>query len=542
MAIAKLSRVMLISSKSDLGSLLTHLFQFGNFHPSERSDFTDDPELLLLGSRAHHVYSQSSELLGAKGVVAERMTERREAFMAKDLKNLVDLLGSRLAEIERRLEELADTAKESMIYQQLTVLNETALITFNNIRRFRVYPGLKLFVILEGFVPSSLLNDFRDQLEGYILSVEPADPRSHREPYVPSLITNPRVVSLFQDIALAQGVPKYGEIDPTPIIAFVFPIFFGIMFADLGHGIALLALGLWLVVRGRGRRRYWGRVLLVLGCSASIAGLFTGVIFGLDFPSPLRGLIPLTNLVSGIPSVSTALLMLGLAMIIGTFHLASAYAIATINQLRLRNFVDALLIHLPTLTFYSSAIPFALAVIGVGFEWNEIFISNLATPGFKEFLGLHVPASFTAGISVPLALASFLILLAGRPVTFLMQGRKRHLVLEALGEGLLKGLLTPIEFLSNTVSYARLGAVLIIGIVLGSMITEVLKLGIIGIPLAILLNLGLIALEALIVYIQDLRLHLYEWLTKFSSGLGSPFTPLISRGEGGEVVWSSGKG
>jgi V/A-type H+/Na+-transporting ATPase subunit I len=52
-----------------------------------------------------------------------------------------------------------------------------------------------------------------------------------------------------------------------------------------------------------------------------------------------------------------------------------------------------------------------------------------------------------------------------------------------------------------------------------------------------LLNVAVIALEGVIVYIQDMRLQLYEWLSQFYSGTGTPFVPLVSRGSHFRVNW-----
>jgi V/A-type H+-transporting ATPase subunit I len=224
------------------------------------------------------------------------------------------------------------------------------------------------------------------------------------------------------------------------------------------------------------------------------------------------------------------------AVIIGTFHLASAYAIAVINQVRSRNYIDALLSHLPTLLLYSSAVPFALSLSGVQFQWQEIFASNSSISAFEQLLGWHVPVSLVAMVSFPILAGSFLTLILGRPLAYL--GRPKNQIVKALGEGLLEASLKPIEFLANTVSYARLGIFLIIGTIMGSLANRVLELGILGIPLAAVFHIGQMAIEGLIVYIQDLRLHLYEWLSKFYFGLGIPFTALALRGEAFEIRWT----
>lgn len=537
MAVVKLSRVLLVAPRNELGILLTRLCQFPMFHPSDRHDLVEDSKILLLSSRAHSIYSEANELLTAlPSELARDLDAARKTFEAKDVASLLDELRKELLSIKQEMNACSGEARKSVIYPRLIALREAALLTFNNVRRIRVAPGLKRFVAIEGFVPSDMAEAFAVLLEGYLVSAEAMRKRLSGEPYIPSLIVNPKIVSLFENITLTQGVPRYNEIDPTPIVAFVFPVFFGIMFADLGHGVALLALGLFLALRPAGKYRYWGRMLTMLGFAASVSGSIVGVFFGIEFPTPFRHLTPFSRALAMPLTPQSALFLLEVAIVMGTFHIAAAYAIAVMNQYRSGNFAEAFLSHLPTLLLYSSAIPFGLALLGVQFRLQELFTSASDTPGFKELIGWHVPISLTMTIAFPVLAGSFITLILGRPIAYLLQGNP-HRIVKAFGEGLMEALLRPMEFLGNTISYARLGALLMIGTLLGSLINGVLEMGIIGIPLAAALHAAQMAVEGFIVYIQDLRLHLYEWSSKFYLGLGIPFAPLQSSGEKSTIRW-----
>ena len=95
----------------------------------------------------------------------------------------------------------------------------------------------------------------------------------NREERLPSLLTNKRYINTFEVITETQGLPRYDEVDPTPIIAFVWPLFYGIMFADLGHGLLLFGLGMLLRQKGNGSIRTWGYFYSYSYFMASIAGL-----------------------------------------------------------------------------------------------------------------------------------------------------------------------------------------------------------------------------------------------------------------------------
>ncbi len=51
---------------------------------------------------------------------------------------------------------------------------------------------------------------------------------------------------LFQEIVNTYGVPLYKEVNPTYFTCVTFPFLFGVMFGDIGHGIALLFVGMFL--------------------------------------------------------------------------------------------------------------------------------------------------------------------------------------------------------------------------------------------------------------------------------------------------------
>ena len=64
-----------------------------------------------------------------------------------------------------------------------------------------------------------------------------------------------------------------------------------------------------------------------------------------------------------------------------------------------------------------------------------------------------------------------------------------------------------------------------------------LNLGVAGIALAIICNILIILMEGLIVYIQTIRLHLYEWFTKFYDGSGTLFRKINPETKRIKINW-----
>ena len=162
---------------------------------------------------------------------------------------------------------------------------------FNDLQRIFVYPLDGGTIRFEGFVPADSLESLKESMGSYVVSVEPVKTQGKDVAYIPTLLVNPRLVSAFESLTLMRGLPRYGEVDPTPILAFVFPFFFGIMFADVGHGIALLAFGLYLVYRTA--YKTWGKMVLTLSFSTALFGFVRGSFFGVPFVSPLERVVHL---------------------------------------------------------------------------------------------------------------------------------------------------------------------------------------------------------------------------------------------------------
>jgi V/A-type H+/Na+-transporting ATPase subunit I len=534
MAVASLSRVKMRSPRGELGRFLAKLMEFGQFHPDRREGMTQDIAILLLGSKAQSIYSEAGDLLekGLRKLANE--VPKVEKFEANGVDGLLKLLEDYIGTIREFLPDFVTDEEVGGIRNLLKAIRESALLVFNNLEKIFTLPDEPGFVTTVGFVPTASVKAFNKLAHEYIIAIEPVKKRGREDPYVPSLLVNPRFISTFQTLTLGRGIPKYSEIDPTPILAFVFPFFFGIMFGDLGHGVLIVAAGVYL--RYRTKYTYWGQLLIILGASAATVGFVRGEFFGVPFVTPL-GVLHLPRALSGEFTLDYVPLLLEAAIVIGTFHLASAYAIGFINQLRSGNLYDAFMSRLPTLVLYASIVPFGLAVAGTGLNLGTLFVSKASTPFFEEFLGLNVPVSLTASLSAPVIVATLVVLVISHPLKEYTSSHDLRKTASSIGSGLLEAVIKPFEFFLNTLSYVRLGVLLITTSILASLVAGALNLGIFGIIFALLLNIMIVAMEGLIVYIQDMRLQLYEWFSQFYSGTGKPFSPLIREGSYFHVNW-----
>jgi V/A-type H+/Na+-transporting ATPase subunit I len=517
--------------------LLAEVIGFTEFHPAKKDGMVQDIGLLLLGSRAQAIYSRAGDLLERGGFKADE-TKRKEVerFEAHDVEELLGTLDGYLDTIEKNLPLFSDEEDRLGAAEVLLAVEEASLMVFKDLQRIFVSPSDGKSVRFEGFVPANELQALRKRMEGYVVSTEPVGTKGTDVAYVPTMLVNPRLVSAFESLTLMRGLPRYGEVDPTPILAFVFPFFFGIMFADVGHGIALLAFGLFLVYRTT--YQTWGKLVLTLGLATVLFGLVRGSLFGVPFASPLESYVRLPAAVSAGFTLSSIPFLLEVAVTIGTIHLASGYAIAFVNQEKAGNYLDAFLDRLPTIFLYASLIPFGFALAGTALDVGTLFTSRAPTPVFSDVLGLDIPIAVTAEISLPVIGGSLLVLVLGEPVREYAATHSLSSAVRGLGTGLFEAVAKPFEFFLNTISYVRLGVLLITTTLLGSLVAGVLSAGLVGDVVAVFLNIAVISLEGVIVYVQDMRLQLYEWLSRFYAGTGIPFEPLISSGAHFRAIWT----
>jgi V/A-type H+-transporting ATPase subunit I len=163
--------------------------------------------------------------------------------------------------------------------------------------------------IMAGWVPSKKTRKFAQLIEAQsnehiALTIHPyqAPPHAHgkeaaevAEEYAeqepPTQQSNPKSLGAFQTLVNAFGIPNIREIDPTWFLAIGFPIVFGMMFGDIGHGL-LLAFFAFIGMMARRRKVDAGEMvnyflqgsglIFVIGLVSVFFGVLYGEFLGID--------------------------------------------------------------------------------------------------------------------------------------------------------------------------------------------------------------------------------------------------------------------
>ncbi len=454
-------------------------------------------------------------------------------------------LEKKYAEITKKIEKLKVT-----ILPKLLSLYESSKTAKDILEITRKPGGTKNFAVIQGYIPVSMENKFKTLTDRYISITEPVKLDKDSPDQLPTLLVNNRYTRTFEVITETQGLPNYGEVDPTPIIAYVWPVFYGLMFGDLGHGLLLFGLGMFLRYRGIGNLKTWATLLAASGAAASIAGLGTGEMFGFHIDKiailgpifePLGPLIGALN-VSEL-TFDQVIKILKVSVAIGIIHMLMALFLRLRNDIIEKNKLLVLTHDIPSIVQFLAVVALILAAIGSGYDIIGMFgvtgvIHNEPVPWLTFLFGDWVTVDLVAKATPPIIFATVGVMILGGKKEQEHAAKHGHdeggglmgIVIEVI-------LVRIIEVLSNVISYTRIGIMLLVHAALLVTVNQSYESG--G-GLAVLIggNIGIMLIEGLIVYIQTIRLHLYEWFPKWYRGAGVGFKKLIPDMLYSNLVWS----
>jgi V/A-type H+-transporting ATPase subunit I len=362
------------------------------------------------------------------------------------------------------------------------------------------------FVVL-GYVPSKEAAAFEKSFAGLDkVAVTLKDPGEEPRLTVPVRLRNLAFVKPFEMFVDMYGLPSYQDLDPTPYVAFSYILLFGIMFGDLGQGLMVSLLGLFLYKK---KGMAIGGIMSRIGLSSMVFGFLYGSVFGFE-----ELLIPVHQALFGRP------------------HLIQVMEGSYTNFLLLA----------------AVGVGAVIIIISIGFnillglrrkDWERVFFSNNGLAGLVFYLAVlfAVVATMALGINVltPLYIVPFfvvplLLMFAKEPLGKICRGEK-ELFPEGVGGFVVENFFEMFEvllsFVTNTMSFLRVGAFVLVHA--GMMVVVFTLSNMVGgagsVIVIIVGNIFVAAMEGLIVGIQVLRLEFYEVFSRFFDGEGRPFLP-----------------
>jgi len=467
---------------------------------------------------------------------------------------------------ESKIKEL--TEKQKKLTKELVVmrkklrtdilsLRENAEVAKEVIETLRKPGGTKNFAMIQGYIPRKMEKKFKELTNQWTsITEEVKDAKAEKQ--LPVLLNNPRWVRTFQVITESQGIPRRGEPDPTWQIALMWPIFYGIMFADLGHALLLMGFGLLFKVKGQGTLSRWGMLIAISGFSAAVAGTFTGEVFGFHlehlaiFEDLLHEggiLYPLSKFI-GIVSVAEltfeqVIMILKVSIFLGIVHLTWAFLLRIRRYIKEGRKIELYFEAIPNLVMYYGIVAVMMSAIGSGYDVMNMYsrIHTEAVPWITILVGEWAVVWLVVRIAIFTVIGCVVLMIIGG----ILHNKKHPEHGGDMASVIMETLLgKTVECLSHTISYARLGIMLLVHAALLLTVNNAyhhLGGAESGGALAIIIggNLGIMIIEGLIVYIQALRLHLYEYFTKWYDGGSKSFNKLVPEMVYNQFVWTEKK-
>ncbi len=379
---------------------------------------------------------------------------------------------------------LTDIANKEV--NNLLALREYLAINLERTEIIRKFGRSQRTFTLTGYIPEKQVEKTKERIieisEGHAF-VKVVEPKEEREA-IPVMFDNPEPFRAFQMLTRAYAMPRYGEADPTVLMALWFPFFFGIMLTDAAYGVGVLLLSWFLLRRFESAGiRDMGKILMF----SAVWTVFLGVAFGSVFGNLLQQFFHTSFGV--FDPLNRAGMGLLIAILLGAVHLNIGLYIGLEKKLRNGDLRGLLFEH----------IWIVLLEIAVLFFLLDSWMSYLL---------------FTWGWRISTLVALFILI-------------KKAGVF---------GLLEIPGILGSSLSYARLLALALAttGIALAVNIIGGLLLGsVVGSVLGILILFGghlfNFAINSFGAFVHSMRLHYVEFFGMFYEGGGKEFSPFKAK-------------
>ena len=355
----------------------------------------------------------------------------------------------------------------------------------------------KNIVAIEGYYPKELHDDFESTLKNtlgndYYLEAEAAEGDD-----VPIKLKNNKVFESFETITSMYSIPKYKEVDPTPLLAPFYIFFFGMMLSDAGYGF-LIFIGTLIALTTFNLdddMRKSVKMFFLL----SISTIFWGIMYGSYFGDFIK-IQPLWMK----PDSNVGLLMI-VSVVMGLIQIYVGLGIKAYMQIRDKDYFGA------------------FADVGL---WYITLSGSIiwALSAFVDLVSIGVP-------NLVISIAKYAAI-AGMIGIVLTNGRHEKSIGAKLGQGFYS-LYGITSYVGDLVSYTRLAA---LGLATGfiayafnimvSMVSTSWATVIFGIAIFVVGHIFNLFINALGSYVHTSRLQYLEYFGKFYEGGGTAFEPL----------------
>ena len=355
--------------------------------------------------------------------------------------------------------------------------------------------GTQTTVVMEGWIPEEREAELVKVFEDFGCAWETLVPEESEYPQVPVKLKNNKITNALNMVTDMYSLPAYGSLDPNPLMAPFFILFYGLMMADMGYGLIMVIAALVAMKKIKPRRGTLSfcQLLLYGGISTFVMGALTGGFFG----NALEQIGIILNLGEGWgvlpalfnPMTDSMMVLIG-AMVLGLIHLNTGMVINFVKKTKRGQLSDA--------------------IWEEGALWVTLVGGVLLALGFGN----------VAGVPVVLVIGLLMVFYGGSR--------------SAKGFGKLLSVFTTLYntatgWFGDILSYSRIMALMLAGSVIATVFNTIGAIANNIVFFAVIFIIGHslnFALNLLGCYVHDLRLQCLEYFGKFYEDGGRPFQPL----------------
>ena len=343
---------------------------------------------------------------------------------------------------------------------------------------------------LGGWVPCEDVGKLEALLSGFCCAWELTDPAPEEYPDVPVKLKNNKLTWPLNMVTEMYSLPAYDGVDPNPLMAPFFILFYGIMMADMGYGLLMILASIIITKKSRPKGTSGQMFGLMFSCGIStfLMGALTGGFFG-DFLPQLVGIIDPDTTFKALPSLFTPLddtitILIG-AMALGFVQIVTGMAISFVEKIKKGQIMDAIWEELTWWVVFAGIACMALGVTNIVLYVGLAMVvvgSGWSAKGFGK-------------------------------VTAIFGSVYNHVT----------------GYFGDILSYSRLMTLMLVGSVIASVFNTLGAIpgNVVFFLIVSALGNGLnFALNLLSCYVHDLRLQCLEYFGKFYQDGGKPFEPL----------------
>lgn len=355
--------------------------------------------------------------------------------------------------------------------------------------------GMESAVALQGWVLARKVPELEQTLEKFDCAWELTDPEPEEYPEVPVKLRNNKITNALNMVTNMYSLPSYDGVDPNPLMAPFFILFYGLMMADMGYGLIMILAAVVAMKKIRPRKGSLSfcQLLLYCGVSTFIMGILTGGFFG----DALAQIGKITGKPDGwgelwclfSPMTDVMTVLIG-AMVLGLIHLNVGMVISVVEKVKKGDAAGA---------FWEEG---SLWVILIGAVMTALKVGSIG------------------GVPVVLVIGCVMLFYGGS------RGAKGFGKLTSLFSTLYN---TVTGWFGDILSYSRIMALMLAGSVIATVFNTIGGIANtlwLFIPVFIIGHSLNFALNLLGCYVHDLRLQCLEYFGKFYKDGGRAFRPL----------------